>query len=412
MRHSVLLIASKTGYQTRVFAEAATALGFDVALATDRCHVLEDPWGDNATAVRFDEPEAASLTLARRFPHIEGVLAVGDRPTTLAALTAQRLGLDYHAIEAVEICRSKHRLRSALSAAGLLAPAHYLLSLEERPNSARWYPCVLKPLGLSASRGVIRANDDAEFAAAFGRIRHILELSEIREHRDRQDRFIQVEQFIPGREFAFEGVVEAGQLHVFAVFDKPDPLDGPYFEETIYVQPARVSTAVRQNIAAAAAAGVRALGLRRGPVHGEMRVNEAGVWILEIAARPIGGLCAQSLRFQEGSPLEHVLLRHAAGENIGSLRLAPAASGVMMIPIPRNGLYRGVTGLDKSALVNGIENVVITAKEGQRFQRLPEGNSYLGFLFARAETAGEVEEALRRAHARLEFDFATELSVV
>lgn len=408
----ILLLASKTGYQTRVFADGAKRLGYDLVLATDRCHMLDDPWGDQAYAVRFEEPDWAAASIAQDFPDLTGVIAVGDRPTPIVARVAELLKIPYHPVSAVETCRSKHELRVVFREAGLPVPAFHVHSLDETPRRAPWYPCVLKPLGLSASRGVIRANDDAEFVAAFARIRAILESPEIRERRDARDAFIQVEQFIAGREYALEGVVEQGYLHVFAIFEKPDPLDGPFFEETIYVQPATITAEEQRAIESATRTAVQAIGLRRGPMHAEMRVNHAGVWMLELAPRPIGGLCARSLRFEDGSSLEDVVLRHAAGFEVRGLPLERGASGVMMIPIPASGLYLGVSGVEEASNTPGIEDVVITAKERQQFLRLPEGNSYLGFLFARGTTGPEIVRSLKDAHGKLTFDFARELRVV
>jgi biotin carboxylase len=263
---------------------------------------------------------------------------------------------------------------------------------------------VLKPLTLSASRGVIRANDAEEFTKAFRRIKKILE--------EKQDSHLQVEHFIPGREFALEGLVTAGRLQVLALFDKPDPLDGPFFEETIYLTPSRETEEVQQSIFEAAQRAVTALGLTDGPVHAEMRVNESGVWMLEVAARPIGGLCSQVLKFDDDSGLEEIVLRHALGEDVRHVRLAPGAHGVMMIPIPRAGVYSGVEGLDCARRIPGIEDVLITAKEGQTLAPLPEGASYLGFLFARGASPKAVEQALRNAHGGLEFRVSTALRVV
>src|ERR1700733_7908060 len=152
----VLLVAATTGYQTRSFTAAARRLGIDVLLATDRCHILEDPWRDNAIPVRFEEPEIAADMLAEC--SVDGVVAVADRPTLVAALTAQRLGLPYHSPGAVAVCRDKHRMRGKFSLAGLPVPEHFLVGLDRDPREIAGdahFPCVLKPLGLSASRGVI-----------------------------------------------------------------------------------------------------------------------------------------------------------------------------------------------------------------------------------------------------------------
>jgi biotin carboxylase len=269
------------------------------------------------------------------------------------------------------------------------------------PDIAVRFPCVLKPLDSSASRGVIRANKPEEFRAAAERISRI------------QSGDILIEDYIPGREFALEGIVTAGKLQTLALFDKPDPLEGPFFEETIYVTPSRQTEAVQRQIRETAQEAVTALGLADGPVHAEMRVNDAGVWILEAAARPIGGLCARVLRF--GAPfctLEQLLLRHALGEDLSSAMLAPGSHGVMMIPIPHAGVYRGVRGVEDARRIPGVEDIVITAKEGQEMLPLPEGSAYLGFIFFRGASADKVEQGLREAHQRLNFVLFGALPVV
>jgi biotin carboxylase len=271
---------------------------------------------------------------------------------------------------------------------------------------------VLKPLGLSGSRGVIRADDEGQFLVAFERIRALLRGADVAALREDQNRYIQVESFIEGREFAIEGIVTHGALQVLAIFDKPDPLDGPFFEETIYVTPSRESEEVQKLIVRTTRSAVHALGLTHGPIHAEMRVNSKGAWLLEVAARPIGGICARALRFEGGIPLEELILRHAVGEDVSRARLAGAASGVMMIPIPKAGIYQGVDGVEKAASIPGVEDVIITAKEGQKILPLPEGSSYLGFLFARGESPEQVEKSLRDAHACLNFEIATLLPVV
>jgi formate-dependent phosphoribosylglycinamide formyltransferase (GAR transformylase) len=394
----LLLFAATTGYQIRVFAEAARRLDVDLTLATDRCHVLEDPWGDRAIPVRFEDvPASLEALRGRRF---DAVAAVGDAPAVLAAEAARMLDIPFHPPAAVRACHDKYLARQFFQAAGLPVPQFFRALLAEGADAAACrapYPCVLKPLGLSASRGVIRANDPDEFRAAFVRIQILL----AREQHHNQ--YLQVEAYIPGREFAVEGLVTHGAARVLAIFDKPDPLEGPFFEETIYVTPSRESAAAQQSMREAVERAVRALGLYHGPFHAELRFNESGVWMLEVAARPIGGLCAKALRFGAGMPLEELVLRHAIGEDIAALQPADAASGVMMIPIPRAGVYEGVAGVDDA------DDVIITAKVGQMLVPLPEGASYLGFIFARGGDPAEVEQALRRAHAKLSFRIATAL---
>ncbi|HSD28965.1 MAG TPA: ATP-grasp domain-containing protein, partial [Vicinamibacteria bacterium] len=213
--------------------------------------------------------------------------------------------------------------------------------------------------------------------------------------------------FIPGREVALEGLLVGGELHVLALFDKPDPLDGPYFEETIYVTPSRLSPDVQLAIAAEARWAARALGLAEGPVHAELRVNDEGPWMIELAARTIGGLCSRTLRFGAGLSLEELVIRHALGIELDSLERERQPAGVMMIPIPRAGVLRAVRGREAALAVPGIEEATISAHVGQELVPLPEGSRYLGFLLARADSPEAVEEALRAAHRRLDFDIDT-----
>jgi hypothetical protein len=193
-------------------------------------------------------------------------------------------------------------------------------------------------------------------------------------------------------------------LKPLALFDKPDPLEGPFFEETIYVTPSRLPDALQRRITAAAAAACAALGLSEGPVHAELRVNDDGPWIIEVAARSIGGLCSRTLRFGTGMSLEEVILRHALGWPIDSLVREQRPAGVMMIPIPRAGRLGAIHGRERATGVEGIEEVAITAHVGQELVPLPEGWQYLGFIFARADTPDAVEKALREAHAHLRFE--------
>jgi biotin carboxylase len=407
----ILIVAATTGYQTRMFADAALRLGFEAALATDRCHVLEDPWGDRAIPIRFDDPDSAGEAIAQAGP-FDGIIAVGDYPTLVAALAAEKLGIRYNSAASVEAARNKFVARQRFASAGLPVPRFFRVPLEDGPEQAAaitTYPCVLKPLGLSASRGVIRANDQAEFAAAFRRIEALLSRPEIRAMRDEQNRYIQVESFIVGREYAIEGVLTAGRLKTLAVFEKPDPLDGPFFEETIYITPARVEPSA---LIAATEKAIAALGLTCGPVHAELRYDGRTAWVLEVAARPIGGLCAAALRFTEGMSLEELLLRHAAGEDISGIEVEAGASGVMMIPIEREGVYEGVEGVEDARAVPGVVGIEITAKLGHALEPLPEGSTYLGFIFARAESPGAVEQSLRSAHGTLRFQIARRLQVV
>jgi biotin carboxylase len=299
-------------------------------------------------------------------------------------------------------------MRQCLAAAGVPVPRFRRIALGEDPfQAARGvaFPCVLKPLALSASRGVIRANTIDQFVAAFHRIAAILRRDDVAVTGEAA-RYLLAEQFIPGLEVALEGLVMGGTFHALAVFDKPDPLDGPFFEETIYVTPSRLPEAVQRRLVAVAAEACAALGLREGPVHAELRVNDDGPWVIEVAARSIGGLCSRTLRFGTGTSLEELILRHALGWPIDSLARERRPAGVMMIPIPRAGRLEAVHGQAQAEAVEGIEEVVITAHLGQDLVPWPEGWQYLGFIFARADSPDAVEKALREAHAHLRFEVA------
>jgi biotin carboxylase len=419
----VLLLATTTGYQIRSFGEAAARLGVGLIFASDRCDQLEDPWWDGAVAVRFHDPAASLAAIQSSLDGPpDGVLAVGDRPVPLAALAAAAYNCAGHDPAAAAASCDKLATRTALEAAGLPTPSFVTIGASDSDAApgevadaelaaAVGYPCVVKPRALSASRGVIRADSPEELAAALARLRLILRSPDVMAERDPRHAQILVEAFVPGQEFAVEGVVTGGDFRALAIFDKPDPLDGPFFEETIYVTPSRARPAVQRQIAETTARAAAALGLRHGPIHAECRVNDAGVYMLEVAARPIGGLCSKALRFSGGVSLEEVLLRHALGEDVSSYEREPEASGVMMIPIPRRGVLRTVDGVEAAVSVRHITGVHITAKPDTLLVPLPEGRSYLGFIFASAGTPGEVERALREAHASLRVTVDREVAV-
>jgi hypothetical protein len=417
----ILLFTAKLGYQTRAFDEAAKKLGVELVFVTDRCHQLEDPWHDGAVPVRFEAPEEAAYVVMEEQSglRVDGVLALGDRPTLAAAYAARGLGIPHNHPASVEACRSKFRLREVFRDAGLPTPWFRSVPLQAIPEPALMgiaYPCVLKPISLSASQGVVRVNNREEFLAAASRLKRLLESAEIRATREPNlDRMI-VEEYLPGREVAVEGLLTGGELRVLAIFDKPDPLEGPYFEETIYVTPSRCAEREQELIKKSFAEATRALGLTQGPVHGEFRLNERGVWPIEIAARPIGGLCARALRFQvedEREPigLEELLLRHVLNLQGRDAPRETAASGVLMIPVPTSGILEKVDGADEARAVAGVTELEITARWHDYIAAWPEGSSYLGFLFAGGETPAEVENALRKGHAKLNFKLTPRLPV-
>jgi biotin carboxylase len=404
---TLLLFSTTTGYQLRSFSEAARELGVEIVYATDRCHALDDPWRDAAVPVRFHEEDASldAVVDAARARSLAGVIAVGDRPLVLAARVAEALGLPGNPVHAARASASKRLTRERLAAAGLPGPVFHTTTIAadvDRLAAQVTFPAVLKPVGLAGSRGVMRVDTPDGLRTAFARLARLLARPDVRAQRTGMEDDVLVEAFIPGREYAVEGVVTGGVFAPFALFDKPDPLDGPFFEETIYVTPSRASASVQAAIVAAVARAVRALGLEHGPVHAECRVHEAGVFVLEVAARPIGGLCARVLRFGDGGvSLEHVLLRHAAGEDVGAVRREPHAAAVMMMPIVRRGVFRGVSGVSEAKAVPLVEDVRITAKTDQLLEPLPEASGYLGFIFARGPRPEDVEAAVREAHARL-----------
>jgi biotin carboxylase len=416
----VLILATTTGYQIRSFGDVAEKLGVQLVFASDCCDELSDPWGDRAIPVRFHLEDAAvdAVTRALASDPPVGVLAIGDRPVVVAARVARALGLPGHPPASAAASRNKLASRRALAKAGLLVPRFKPVDLNQDVVAlARSveYPSVIKPLELSGSRGVIRVDSDADLAAGVARLRRLFRSPEMLAQPDRWHSMAIVESFIPGTEFALEGVLTEGALSVLALFDKPDPLDGPFFEETIYVTPSRHDPSVRRAIVEQVGAAATSIGLRHGPVHAECRVNSDGVYVLEVAARPIGGLCSKAVRLQDsrGVPasLEEVLLRHAIGEDVSGYRQAPRASGVMMIPIPRQGVYKTTEGIDEALSIEGVEDVRITAKPDTVLVPLPEGRSYLGFLFAGGREPADAERALREAHRQLRFRIDREMQV-
>lgn len=418
----VLILATTTGYQTRAFGAAAEQLRIELVFATDRCNVLEDPWRDRAIPIHFHDEEAsvAAIVEAAAVRPIAGVLAVGDRPTLIAARAAAALGLPWHPPSAATLARHKLAARERFEAAGLLVPrfARGLFGAEPRTlGDVTGFPAVLKPLALSGSRGVMRVDTPQELSDAVARLHALLTSPEVRAERDQAHDAMLLESFIDGKEFALEGLMDRGRLRPLAIFDKPDPLDGPFFEETIYVTPSSEREEVQEQIVAATRMATSALGLYHGPIHAECRVNRRGVFMLEVAARPIGGLCAGALRFVAGdsagdSSLEALLLRHAIGESTEAWRRERCASAVMMIPIQRRGILRSVGGEREARAVPGITGVRITAKPDQMLVPLPEGASYLGFIFARGPQPAAAVAALREAHSRLTFELASEIRVL
>jgi biotin carboxylase len=406
-RPRLLLLLPTTTYRTHDFLEAARALDLEIVCASERPSTFEEQQPDNLITLDFADPRRAADTVAAfaRTHPIDAVIGVDDATSVVGAVISERLGLKTNPVAAAGAARNKLELRRGLARAGVPQPRYWPIALDDAGRAARdvEFPCVLKPLSLSASRGVIRADDAAQFTAAVRRIATILGATDVTARGDAAH-WVLAEEFIPGREVAVEGLLTDRAFHTLALFDKPDPLDGPFFEETLYVTPSRLPVDVQQRIVAVTERGCAALGLTEGPVHAELRVNDRGPWVIEIAARSIGGLCSRTLRFGTGMSLEELILRRALALPIDTFERERRAAGAMMIPIPRAGRLHAVRGQADAEAVPGVEGVTITAHLEQDLVPLPEGWQYLGFIFARAETPDAVERALREAHARLAFD--------
>ena len=390
----VLLILPTATYRAPDFLAAARALGVEVIVGSEQPQAMAGSMGDRSVVVPLEDPGAAVeavATLHGRSP-LDAVVAVDDQGVLIAAKAAARLGLPHNPLDAVAATRDKAAMRRAFAAAGVPQPRFEVIDGE--PTASVGFPCVIKPVSLAASRGVIRADDPATATAAAARVRAMV------------DGPLLVEEYVPGVEVAVEGLLRAGRLEVLAVFDKPDPLEGPYFEETIYVTPSRLAPELLATIERVTADAAAALGLVEGPVHAELRGDGDRVVVLELAARSIGGLCSRALRFGAGISLEAVVLRHALGLPLADLRREAAASGVMMIPIPGAGTLEAVHGQDDARAVPGVVGLEITIAPGRPVQPLPEGDRYLGFIFARGSTPDAVEDALRASHACLDIVIA------
>jgi len=401
----LLLLVPTTSYRIGDFLHAAERFDADVAVGSNRRQVLEQYSEGRTVTLDFNDVERGVAQIefySRDFP-LAAIVGVDDETTLIAAKASKALGLPHNDPESVEATGNKHSFRTRLANSGLPAPQFRLICVDDDPvRAARdsFYPAVLKPLALSASRGVIRADDPAQFATAVRRISAILADADIR---GEAASHILVEEYVPGDEVALEGLLEDGQLTVLALFDKPDPLEGPYFEETIYVTPSRLSVHVQNAVAATVNSAIVTLGLREGPIHAELRVNDEGVWLIEVAARSIGGLCSRALHFGDGGRLEDVILRHALGLPATIIGLDCPATGVMMIPIPAAGVLRHVDGIEAARALANIDDVTISIPIGETLVPVPEGNRYLGFIFASGDTPETVEAALRVAHSELEF---------
>ncbi len=415
MDKRLILLASAASYRAGDFEQAAKKLGLEVVLGMDVPAPLAHTYNCALPLDYLDLKRSTRAIVQYADQHpVAAILSADDSATVLAAEASQALGLRHNDPAAAEAARDKYTMRQLFAEAGLPSPHFRRFSMTADPTEianrlaafSLSYPVVLKPRYLSGSRGVIRADSPAEFVQAHQRLSAILA-------KVGADDFL-VEDFLPGFEVALEGLLHDGQLTVLALFDKPDPLDGPFFEETIYVVPSRLPLATQQAIRDCTAQAAAALGLRDGPIHAELRVNQNGPWLLEVAGRSIGGLCGRILRFgtdREGSSLEELILRQAFGLEVAATP-RELAGAVMMIPIPRAGIFLKCSGVEQALAVPGIESIEITAKLNYPIYPLPEGDSYLGFIFARAATRAQAEAAVRAAHEHLHFEIVDEIPVL
>ena len=400
LRPRVLLVTPRDSYRSAPYIAAARKLDVDVLIASEGQHTLS---GLDAPGVKIDlndVPASLRALLAAAHEHaFAGVIGTDDTSVELAVAAGIQFKLPHNPLSAVRLARRKDLARAQLSAAQQPVPRHWRIDCTHpltHQIEQVLYPCVVKPVALSASRGVIRADNPEQLRQAIARVSAMLVAEPQGDERDS----LLIEEFIPGAEVAIEGLLTGGKLEILAIFDKPEPLDGPFFEESYYITPSRHPSAMQTQIAARVAEACTAYGLREGPIHAECRINAQGVWILEVAARTIGGLCGRLLRFGTGLGLEELVLLHALGRRPDT-RTEVGGAGVLMIPIPEAGILRRVEGILAAQRVPYIEEVVIDVREGYELVPLPEGASYLGFIFARAPSPGEAEAALRAAHACL-----------
>ena len=395
----LLLLLPAAGYANQDFIEAADRLGIELVTCADYCHRLAPGWGlPPLMSVPFDRPViAATQVLTALTQPVDAVLAVDDHGVALAAQLRVALKLPGNPPEAVVQLTDKLHFRQLQQHAGLLHPDFVAVHADDTHAALTLgFPLVVKARRLNASRGVVRVNNAEQLSRAIKQVQRI----QTRIQRDAPTLGVLIERFIPGVEVALDGVLTHGTLHVLAVFDKPDPLDGPYFEETLYITPSRLPDATQAELMAAVQQACDAAGITEGVIHAEARINEAGVWLLEIAPRGIGGLCGRMLTSTLGMDSAEVVLRHAAGLPLPSRTHAEAA-GVMMIPIPVSGMLRGVDGVEEARALPHITGIEITAHPGQLLAPPPEGAAYLGFIFSRAHSPAAAEAALRTAHAVL-----------
>ncbi len=391
----VLLLVPPITYRATDFVLAANRLALDVVIGSDGALPL-----GGTPVVRVDPGDLGTSVdrLLSTIGRVDAVVAVDAGMLPLAARLGAALGLTGNPPEAITAAADKAIQRRLWAGAGVAQPGFQVLT-DDTVMVRMGFPCVAKPVSLSASRGVLRVDDEAGLRAAVAEIRAILA-----ESGQADGEQILLEEYVPGWELSIDGLLTGGSLAVTAVFDKPDTPDGPTFEETLLVTPSRLPGPTLAAATALAERAARALGLSHGPIHAELRIDtrsdEPRPVMLELAARSIGGLCSRSLRFLDGVSLEMMILMNALGAAI-DLAPPPGASGVLMLPVEREGVLQGIEGQAEARAIAGITGLSITIPLGQTVRPLPRGDRYLGFIFAEGRDAAAVEAALRLAHGKL-----------
>jgi len=398
----ILLIAPHGSYRTFAFLNAAKQKGLDVLIASEGQHSVVSAYSEGLH-INFDEPEKAVKKMLHEasLRAFIAVIATDDSTTELASIVSKSLGLAHNDPAAVKIAKRKDLARLCLQSANVNIPNFIIIDIQKNITeqiSSVVFPVVVKPIGLSGSLGVIRANNDSELVIACKRIEKIIRLD--KKLTAENYSYLLVEEFITGDEIAIEGMLVNKVFRLLSIFDKPDPLNGPYFEETYYITPSKLNSQQQTELIKTLQSACDAYGLQEGPIHAECRINDNGIWIIEIAARTIGGLCGRLLKFGTGLSLEELVLAHATGEQLPGIDLAQqdSACGVLMIPIPKHGILKRVEGLLAAQKVPLIDDVSIQIQQGYEVTPLPEGSSYLGFIFASGDSTDKVERALRQAY--------------
>ena len=412
---AVILIIPSASYRTGPFMNAIRKLDLKVLVISDKSQVFSGKYPDNLIIINFNHWKDKSVEISKWAKNngLKAVIGVDEESIVLAANLSNFLNVDHNSIESVLLTKNKYLMRTELKKTGLCSPWFKIFSIYESSNkiiNEISFPCVIKPTFLSGSRGVMRVNTKKELSEGIKTLNELLSLDELRKRAGKQSDYIMIEEYIPGKEVAIEGIVSEGKLTMLAIFDKPELLEGPTFEETIIVTPSVLTKKIQYSLLETLQVVVKALGIVKGPVHAEARINRNGNYILECASRSIGGLCSKVLEFQGGISLEELILRSYLGRNIEKSKLIGNARGVMMMPTEKKGILKEIGGVKDALVVNGVTDLQITVKPGEKLQPLPKGDRYLGFIFAEGNNQEFVINALKNAWSKIEIVLENDLS--